>query len=80
MTSLMTLIAKAEQHDSDLKELREQVNKMAALIEQIAESDQRDREAAELARHSEQQFQKDTEREIEARLRQFEAKFAATGR
>ena len=80
MISLMTLVAKAEQHDNDLKELREQVSKLSALIEQIAESDQRDRDAAKLARQSEQQFQRDTEREIEARLKQFEAKLAAMRR
>ena len=80
MFSLTTLIAKTEQRDSEIKGLQEQVKEMSALVQQLAESGQRDREAAELAWQSEQQFWKDAEREIEARLAQFEAKFAATGR
>ena len=50
MTSLMTLIAKTEQRDSEIKELQEQVKEMTALVQQLAESNQRDRDSAEHAR------------------------------
>ena len=80
MISLTTLMAKAEQHDSEIKELQEQVKEMTALVQQLAESDQRDREAAKVARQSEQQFWKDAEQDIETLLVQFEAKLAAAGR
>ena len=80
MISLTALIAKTEQRESEIVELRQQVEKLTALVQQLAESGQRDREAAEAAWQSEQQFWKDTEREIEARLAQFEAKLTAAGR
>ena len=80
MFSLTTLIAKTEQRDSEVKELQEQVKEMTALVQQLAEGDQRDREAAEFARQSEQQFWNDAEQDIETLLMQFKAKLAAARR
>ena len=80
MFSLTTLIAKTEQRDSEIKELRQQVKDLTVLVQQLAESDQRDWEAAELAIQSEQKAWKDTEQEIELRLKRFEAKIKAARR
>ena len=79
MISLTTLIAKSEQRDSEIKELQERVKELNVLVQQLAESDQRDREAAEAARQSEQQFWKKAEQDIETLLAQYEAKLAAAG-
>ena len=80
MFNLTPLIAKTEQRDSEIKELQEQVKELNVLVQQLSESDQRDREAAEAAWRSEQQFWKKAGQDIETLLMQFEAKLAAAGR
>lgn len=50
------------------------------MVQELAESDQRDREEAELAWQSEQQFWKKAEQDIETLLSRFEARLTAAGR
>ena len=46
MANLLTLVADSKRHDDDLKGLREEVEKLSMLIQQLSEGDRRDREQA----------------------------------